>query len=472
MKQIYKLSIIKFGVKVLILLAFGTTSKGQTGETIRKSDNMSKSQYIYPLKSAGSGIRYLIDRNNQPFFWSGEAAWSLVAQLSKQDVDFYLDNRKEKGFTIIMVNLIEHKFCSAAPANFYGESPFADKPFVSPNEKYFAHADYVIKSAAQRNIVVLLAPLYLGYGCKDEGWCDEVKAASLSDLRSWGEYVGKRYKNFSNIIWLIGGDTDPSQVKDKVLEMVKGIRDRDTIHLFSAHNQPETMAITPWPNESWLSINNVYSYDSILYRHYKAAYTQTPVMAYYQIESAYENEHQSTPLQLRSQAYWAVLSGAMGHIFGNCPIWHFGSFKTWCDRTDWKSEMNNNGSVSMDYLQRLFRSRSWQTLIPDFDHHIITSGYGTWGLKDYVTTAITSDRSTVIAYMPSSRMVTVDMGKISGKEAKCWWYDPSGGISTFIGTYNNSEFHNFTPDSEGDWVLIIDDASRKLPAPGSQLFIN
>jgi hypothetical protein len=427
--------------------------------------------YVYPLKLS-SGNRYLIDQNNQPFFWSGEAAWSLIAQLSKQDADLYLDNRKEKGYTVIMVNLIEHKFCTNPPANFYGESPFTGKFFVSPNENYFAYADYIIKSAAQRNIVVLLAPLYLGYNCNDEGWCAEIKTASLTDLRSWGKYVGTRYKNFSNIIWLIGGDTNPAQVKDKVLAMVKGIRDCDSLHLFSAHNQPESMAVTPWPDESWLSVNNVYSYDSLIYKHYKTAYTKTPVTPYYQIESAYENEHNSTPQQLRSQAYWAILSGAMGHIFGNCPVWHFGSFKTWCNLTDWKKEMNNYGSVSMDYLQRLFRSRSWQTLIPDFENRIIISGHGTWGSKDYVTSATTSDGNSIIAYLPSKRLVRVDMSIIHGEKAKCWWFNPSSGKVMFIGEYTNSGIRSFTPDSEGDWVLVIDNTSIKLPAPGSQLLIN
>ena len=159
MKRINQQLITRFGIKVLVLLAFGITCQGQTGMTKGMPDNKRISPYLYPLKSGGTGNRYLVDQNNQPFFWSGEAAWSLIAQLSKQDVGFYLDNRKEKGFTVIMVSLIEHKFCNNPPANFYGELPFTDNLFVSPNEKYFAHADYVIKSAAQRNIVVLLAPL-------------------------------------------------------------------------------------------------------------------------------------------------------------------------------------------------------------------------------------------------------------------------------------------------------------------------
>jgi hypothetical protein len=462
----------RFGIIILGLLAIGISCKGQTNETSGKSNSYKKSDYVYPLKSGVEGSHYLTDQTNRPFFWSGDAAWSLIAQLSKQDVDYYLDNRKEKGFSIIMISLIEHKFCTNPPANYYGDLPFTGKIFASPDENYFANADYVLNAAARRNIVVLLAPLYLGYACKDEGWCAEVKAASISDLRSWGRYVGNRYKNFSNIVWLIGGDTDPSQVKDKVLEMVRGIRDFDTLHLFTAHNHPESMAITPWPEESWLSVNNVYSYDSVLYRQYKKAYSQTPVIPFYEIESAYENEHNSTPQQLRSQAYWAILSGAMGHIFGNCPIWHFGGAKTWCNLTDWKAEMNNNGSVSMDYLQRLFKSRPWYLLIPDIEHRVLTSGFGSWGCKDYVTTAITSDSNTMIAYLPSNRMVTVDMSKISGGKAKCWWYNPADGKTISIGTFNNSGFRSFTPNSNGDWVLVIDNASMKWSAPGNQIFIS
>jgi hypothetical protein len=219
------------------------------------------------------------------------------------------------------------------------------------------------------------------------------------------------------------------------------------------------MAVTTWPGENWMQVNNVYSYDSLVYEYYKTAYGHKPVLPYFQIESAYENEHNSTPQELRSYAYWALLSGAMGHVFGNCPIWHFGSATTWCNTNDWQKEMNNQGSVSMDYLQRLFRSRSWQNLIPDFENRIITSGYGKWGTKDHVSAAVTSDSNTIIAYLPSKRTVKVDMNRIDGSEAKCWWYDPSDGIATEIGAYSSSGIRSFTPVSEGDWVLVVDNAS-------------
>ena len=40
--------------------------------------------------------RYLIDQNNVPVFWNGEAAWSLTTQATNAQVDLYLANRQQK----------------------------------------------------------------------------------------------------------------------------------------------------------------------------------------------------------------------------------------------------------------------------------------------------------------------------------------------------------------------------------------
>jgi len=137
--------------------------------------------YIYPLKLSECK-RFLTDQKDKPFFWSGDAAWSLIIQLNREEVDYYLDDRKQKGFTVILVNLIDHKFGGNAPADFYNEPPFHDKPFVSPNESYFSHADYVIQAAAQRGILVLLCPLYLGWEYGDEGWGEDVEELGVCVL--------------------------------------------------------------------------------------------------------------------------------------------------------------------------------------------------------------------------------------------------------------------------------------------------
>jgi hypothetical protein len=185
-----------------------------------------------------------------------------------------------------------------------------------------------------------------------------------------------------------------------------------------------------------------------------------------QYENERGNDNGSTIEELRAQAYWVCLSGAFGHTFGNCPVWHFGSSSSWCGLTNWKQALDGASSACMAYVPKLFNSRSWHLLAPDFNHTVLTAGYGTSGDADYVTAARCSDGSSIIAYLPTSRQVTIDMTKVGGAQAKCWWYRPSDGTASLIGTYDNAATRAFTP-SAGDWVLVIDNAALNLPAPGT-----
>jgi hypothetical protein len=85
---------------------------------------------------------------------------------------------------------------------------------------------------------------------------------------------------------------------------------------------------------------------------------------------------------------------------------------------------------------------------------------------DYLAAGRTPDGSTVIAYMPTKRTITADMSKISGTEAAAWWYDLRTGKATSAGTFPTSGMQELTPPTDGDWALVLDDASRKLPPPG------
>ena len=165
-----------------------------------------------PPLTVAPGGRYLIDQAGKPFFLIGDAAWSLISQLSDAEADTYLASRQAHGFNVVLVNLIEHKFADNAPGgDFYGLNAFTGVAFKSaPNAAYFAHADYVIQSAAAKGIFVLLAPAYVGYQCGNEGWCAELTAATNAEMTTWGAYVGNRYKDYNNIIWLIGGRQPPN----------------------------------------------------------------------------------------------------------------------------------------------------------------------------------------------------------------------------------------------------------------------
>ena len=415
--------------------------------------------HVHPLKLGPTG-RYLVDQTGKPFLLVGDAVWSLIVALSDTDADLYLANRQQLGFNTIMVGLL------APPTELhaYGLLPFTGQNFTSPNEAYFAHADTILQSAANKGIVVLLSVLYLGYQCGAEGWCNEIQTATTSDMRTWGQYLGNRYKNYDNIIWVIGGDTDPSPLKSKVQAMVDGILSIDTRHLFTAHNARGVMARTPWVGAAWLNVNNTYT-DGIDYQQALTAYAISPSMPFFLIESNYENEGPSAPA-LRAQSYWTVLSGGFGHVFGNCPLWGFGFFTSgFCSSANWKAQLNSAGSMSMQRFQALFNSRHWQTLVPDTSHTVLTAGYGSSG--QYVTAAYASDGSSVIAYLPSSRTVTMSGTRLAGASMIAWWFNPTTGAATQIGTFATTGTQLFTPPASGDWVLVLDSATAALPPPGS-----
>src|SRR5262249_6802622 len=153
------------------------------------------------------------------------------------------------------------------------------------------------------------------------------------------------------------------------------------------------------------------------------------------IEGRYEHGTQVPIQAIRAETYWTMLSGGMGHLFGNCPIWDMGFSNSLCTETDWVGQLGSAGSLSMSYAQKLFASRPWWSLVHDTAPPPVTAGFGTSGAPDYATAARASDGATVVAYLPTSRTITVNMTRVSGSNAKAWWYDPTTGAATSIGTF-------------------------------------
>lgn len=104
-------------------------------------------QAHFPLKVASTG-RYLEDASGTPFLMIGDAAWSLIAGLTREDADVYLQDRRCRGFNTLLVNLIEYRFLRDPPRNAYRTAPFtAAGDFTSLNDAYFDHAEWVIGRA-------------------------------------------------------------------------------------------------------------------------------------------------------------------------------------------------------------------------------------------------------------------------------------------------------------------------------------
>ena len=67
----------------------------------------------------------------------------MFQRLSREDVDNYLTNRVEKGFTVIQAVVVSGVDGLVNP-NVYENFVFIDNDPAQPNESYFEHVDYVV----------------------------------------------------------------------------------------------------------------------------------------------------------------------------------------------------------------------------------------------------------------------------------------------------------------------------------------
>ncbi|MGH6944336.1 MAG: DUF4038 domain-containing protein [Geminicoccaceae bacterium] len=431
---------------------------------------------VFPL-AVEPGKRYLVDAAGTLFLIHGDTAWSLIAQLTREDVDFYLHDRHARGFNAILVSLIENHYSSNPPANAYGQRPFEDlqlggsgavADYTAPNEAYFAYADWVLRRAAAKGILVLLTPSYVG--CCSDGWYDAMVANGADRLQRYGEYLGRRYRDFTNILWVHGGDANPPE-KDLVRAIAEGIRRFDSRSLHTAHAAPWTPALDYWAGEPWLQVNTAYTAhpdawsDNPVYADALEEYARPERMPFFLIEGVYENSRGVSERHLRTQAYQALLSGAAGQVFGNSPIWYFDMPGYDPLPVTWKEALGSRGAQSMTHLRDLLMPIPWWLLKPDTNHTLLTDGLGPE--EERAVAARTADGSLAIFYLPGSREVTIDLEQLAGPRVVASWYDPADGrFSAVVGSpFPATEPQQFRPkpgnNSSGfdDWVLILESLS-------------
>lgn len=431
---------------------FRLTCQGEAGEVaaMAQVDVYRPGESIFPLTIQPSE-RFLRDVAGRPFLVHGDTAWSLIAQLTREEAQAYLDDRQRRGFNTLLVNLIEHKFASHAPANAYGDAPFLiPGDYASPNDAYFAHANYVIAQAEQRGILVMLTPSYMGFDGGSEGWYAEMAANGAAKLRTYGAYVATQLRNRRNILWVQGGDFNPPD-RELLRALAQGIRSVDGQWLHTFHGRRGTAALAfLGDGESWLGLNTIYTDQDDVVPSAFAEYARS-TMPFVLIEARYEGEAFNAEIA-RREAYTAMLSGAAGQLFGNSPIWQFAE--------GWQQALDSAGSRSMTQLRSLLDSIPWNQLVPDIDGTLLLSGTASGATR--AAAAIATDRSVAVIYVPEMRAITVDLARLAGPTVHMRIFDPVTGRYTAVAqsplpaTTGPRTINPPTDASSSDWVLLLD----------------
>jgi chitodextrinase len=417
----------------------------------------------YPLKVGPTG-RYLVDQQGAPFLITGDSPQALIVNLSETEADSYFADRQAAGFNAVWINLLCATYTGGRPdgSTYDGIVPFTtDGDLSTPNEAYFARVDDMLALAAQHGLTVFLDPAETG------SWLSVLSSNGVTKSRNYGQYLGSRYRNVDNIVWMSGNDFQswPNPGDDAVVQAVaRGIQDRDSRHIYTVElDYPVSGSLDDPTWAPLIQLNASYTYYPT-YAQVLTDYDRPSIVPTFLVEANYEFEHnaadEGTPNILRRQEYWTLLSGGAGQLYGNHYTWPFSS--------GWQNHLDTPGSLQMGYVKFLFAPRRWFDLLPDQGHTVVTAGFGTFvdsgalGDSDYLTAARTPDGALVMAYMPTVRTITVDMSRLAGP-AYASWYDPANGTFTAIpgSPLANTGARTFTPpgnnsDGDGDWVLILE----------------
>ncbi len=444
--------------------------------------------YQYPLQVAPGG-RHLVDQRGSPFLIKGETAWLALVNLTEAEQEQYLADRSAKGFNLVEVMLTNHDYTSSPsptpPANRAGEQPFLRAgDFSAPNDAYFDRAAAFVDRAAAHGMAVLIAPDYLGFDGGREGWWEALNARGNTRpvCAAFGRYLGARFKDRKNVLWLAGGDFAPpagSEGEARHREILDGIRAAGASQPWAGHWNFDHLGGISTDEARFrdaMALNGVYQYASP-YRYAGRAYDVQPPRPVFLLESTYEHEHPGSDTQpVRKGWWWAMLSGGSGVLWSNAFLWLCetarGTHRVDYGDVDhavssWAAELESPGTFEMLHFHALFEGLPWHRLVPAGTSSggpaLVTSGQRSG--QGHIAAAVTSAGDLLVAYLPPdgtrSRTFALDLSRMRGA-GRARWYDPStGGWVPASSNLRGSAGVVFeTPGANGaganDWVLVIE----------------
>ena len=432
-----------------------------------------------------SNNRYLQFENGSPFFWLGDTGWLVPQHLDRSEVEYYFNKCRRAGYNMVQIQVMD-----AVPSyNIYGQQslPYGwDFTKADPEGvySYWDHLDYIVRKAEQNGIYIGMVAI----------WGSQIQAGNINaeQAKAYGKFLAERYKNNPNIIWIMGGDIQGDIHPEVWNALATSIKSIDNKHLMTFHPRGRYTSAKWWSKASWMDFhtfqsghrkygqrmgNKEYpipdSTEEDNWMYVDSTWAYKPIKPVLDDEPSYEdipkglhdaNEARWQDYDVRRYAYWSVFAGSCGHTYGHNVIMQmlkpgyptgYGSDGT---VKAWYQGLEDPGYNQMQYLSDLMLSFPYFERIPD--QSIIV---GKNGMK-YDRLIATRGKDYLMVFNYNSNVMKIDLRKISGKKKLLWWFNPSDGAISFIGTVDN-KIITMSPQIEktdkiNDRVLIAIDAEK------------
>jgi len=412
------------------------------------------------VEGTSTDRRYLVDQRGEPLLLLAETLWDARKKLTLPQTREHFALRSRQGFNAVLLTPFPW---TGAPddrtTDLAGNHPF-DGDVTHLDEAYWSAFDRVLATARRDGITVFVAPGGAAPGFEAAGYSYDDAAA-----RGLGEALGRRYASTPGIVWLFGVDYLPqdwARYDPQMMAFVEGLRAGGDRHLVTVQLDNHSVSSDDATWRPVLGIEAAYTYRPT-YRMVLRGYEQdvAPVML---IESNFEGENNeggppTTDETLRRQAYWTLTSGGTGVAYGSGPVWQMAP--------GWQDRRRTPGALQTAQAVSLFRSVDWWRLVPDVDGTFLVSGRGDdtttgtleGGFADVLesnraTAAITGDGSLAAVYVPTSRTIGLDLGRLAAG-ARAQWCDPVSGRCKDASLTARMRTPGSNAGGDQDWLLLV-----------------
>ena len=423
--------------------------------------------------------RYLIHENGTPFFWLGNTAWLISERLTRDEVEYYLVNEHRAGYNVEQIQVIN----SIPTFNIYGQqandASFDMWKFSKKDQYgYWEHLDFIVDFAASQGI-------YIAMDCV---WGSQITKMDIKKAEKYGQFLGERYKDKPNIIWMIGGDVLGDKGTASWDALAKAIRKADPNHVMTFHPRGRTTSSRWFADRDWMDFHMFQSgprrygqrngdgdytikdnTEEDNWRYVDLTWNGNPQKPVIDGEPSYEDIPQglhdfSAPrwmdYDVRRYAYWAVFAGCFGHTYGHNSIMQFikpGLLASFGAEKPWWDAMKDPGYNQMKYLKWLILAFPFEERIAD--QSVIAGQNG----ERYDRNIATRGNDYLLVYNYSGKPMQLDLSKISGAKKNVWVMNPSDGTLKYLGEFDSkvTEFANDGAYLRGsDRVFIAVDAQK------------
>lgn len=429
--------------------------------------------------------RYLIHRDGTPFFWMGDTAWMMLSRASDEEAEAYFANRAALKFNVTLQVALGEISKEWNFANRNGDRPFLDGDVRRPNEPFWKFVDRVFEKAADREMYVGLLPTW-------GNWVVNDPQINTGNARDYGRFLGRRYGQRPNLIWILGGDRPPvdkdgTDYRPVWRELARGIRETaGDRHLMTYHRKYSwQLEDEPWYQIYMTGPCSGCRANPTIVNEVTADWNRRP-RPIVDGEPAYEDHPVNwdpkngwfEPFDVRLSAYWSLFSGAVGHNYGHHSLWMWywppANPKYGHALVTAEEALQREGARQMQHVRSLMESRPILRRVADqslvVDNWPLASSHAE-SVKGERHVRATRGDGYAMLYVPHGDTVRVKLGHQNlGDRVRAWWFDPRTGESRASGEFDNRGERSFDPPGDpargNDWILVLDDLARAFAAPG------